>query len=158
MGTTSAISIRQPWAGLVVLGLKDVENRTWQLPRRRVGWRVMVHAGQEVDGSAMRSARQPITQAAADLASARGINPEAFWRLARRWPQAFGLGALVGSVVLLGCVTNSASPWANPTPGVYHWRLTSALPLDKTVPCKGQLGFFAPDRPARPQERQGGLI
>ncbi|WP_419787239.1 RNA-binding protein [Pseudodesulfovibrio sp.] len=153
-----AISIRQPWAALVVLGLKDIENRTWKIPQRRIGWRVLIHAGKEIDANALSHARQPLNQAAADLATAKGIAPETYWRLARRWPQAFELGAIVGSVVLLGCTEGSISPWANQTPGIRHWRLVSALPLDKVRPCAGALGFFDPNKPPRFAERQGALV
>ncbi len=37
------LSIRQPWAWLVVSGTKDVENRTWTTQYR--GW-LLIHAGQ----------------------------------------------------------------------------------------------------------------
>jgi hypothetical protein len=35
------LSVRQPWASLIVNGFKDVENRTW--PTRYRG-RILVHA------------------------------------------------------------------------------------------------------------------
>jgi hypothetical protein len=40
------ISIRQPWASLIVIGAKDVENRTW--PTRYRG-PVLIHASQRAD-------------------------------------------------------------------------------------------------------------
>lgn len=36
-----AISIRQPWASLIVLGIKDIENRSWPTSQRGI---VLVHA------------------------------------------------------------------------------------------------------------------
>lgn len=36
------ISIKQPWASLIVEGVKDIENRTW---RTKFRGRVLVHAG-----------------------------------------------------------------------------------------------------------------
>ena len=41
-----ALSIKQPWAALIVAGLKTVEVRTW--PTRRRG-RVLIHAGKLAD-------------------------------------------------------------------------------------------------------------
>src|SRR5687767_13336695 len=41
-----ALSIRQPWATLLVYGLKTVEVRRWPTARRG---RVLVHAGREPD-------------------------------------------------------------------------------------------------------------
>jgi hypothetical protein len=40
------ISIKQPWASLIVHGLKDVENRTW--PTRYRG-PLLIHASQRAD-------------------------------------------------------------------------------------------------------------
>jgi hypothetical protein len=41
-----ALSVKQPWAALIVAGLKTVEVRTW--PTRRRG-RVLIHAGRTAD-------------------------------------------------------------------------------------------------------------
>ena len=41
-----AISVRQPWAALIVAGLKTIEIRTW--PTRRRG-KVLIHAGKLLD-------------------------------------------------------------------------------------------------------------
>ena len=54
-----ALSIRQPWAWLIVAGYKDVENRTWATDFRG---RIYVHAGQRYDNQALKMAivrRQP---------------------------------------------------------------------------------------------------
>jgi hypothetical protein len=39
-----ALTVRQPWAGLIARGIKDVENRTW-IPNLNLGDRFAVHAG-----------------------------------------------------------------------------------------------------------------
>ena len=39
-----AISIKQPWASLIVEGLKDIENRTWKCPEKYIGQRVLIHS------------------------------------------------------------------------------------------------------------------
>ena len=36
-----AITIKQPWASLIVAGIKDIENRTWKTSFRG---RVLIHA------------------------------------------------------------------------------------------------------------------
>ena len=50
MKPTHALSIRQPWADCILLGGKDIENRTWKLPARFEGSRIYVHAGKATDG------------------------------------------------------------------------------------------------------------
>jgi hypothetical protein len=48
-------------------------------------------------------------------------------------------GGIIGLVELVGCVTDSESPWA--TPGQFHWQLAHprALPFKS---LRGQLGLF----------------
>jgi hypothetical protein len=73
-----ALSIRQPWATLVVNGLKSVEIRRWSTSR--VGW-VYIHAGKKPDRT-----------------------PEA-WRLVPAGLRAAArqTGGLVGRARLAGC-------------------------------------------------------
>lgn len=46
-----AITIRQPWAGLVAAGFKTVENRTIRPPASVRGRRVAIHAGRMFDAN-----------------------------------------------------------------------------------------------------------
>lgn len=39
-----AISIKQPWAYLICSGIKPIENRTWQCPKKYIGKRILIHA------------------------------------------------------------------------------------------------------------------
>ena len=41
-----ALSIKQPWAWLIVNGFKDIENRTW---RTKIRGEFLIHAGIEAD-------------------------------------------------------------------------------------------------------------
>jgi len=41
-----ALSIRQPWASLIMAGIKPVENRTWKTNFRG---RIWIHAGKRYD-------------------------------------------------------------------------------------------------------------
>ena len=43
-GVIKALTIRQPWASLIMSGQKDVENRSW-LPPKGYRGKVLVHAG-----------------------------------------------------------------------------------------------------------------
>lgn len=40
-----ALTIRQPWASLIVCGAKKFETRSWPPPRSLVGGRIVIHAG-----------------------------------------------------------------------------------------------------------------
>ena len=120
-----ALSIRQPWAWLVVSGYKDIENRTW--PTRFRG-RVYVHAGQ--------------------LAMPPGSFPaqEDYIRQAGIWiPEDLPRGAIVGEVSIVDCVVSAASPWFG---GPYGWIVADPLRYAIPIPCRGRLGFFWVDEKA----------
>lgn len=124
------LSIRQPWAWLICKGFKDIENRDWPLSPFRKGKRIYVHAGRIADDEAM------------DILSNEG------------WPQltdsqhleALGasmiLGAIIGEVTIIDCVTKSKSPWFV---GNYGFVLTDPMLYKKPIFCRGQLGFFKPE-------------
>jgi hypothetical protein len=42
----SALTIRQPYAWLIVSGYKDIENRSWKPAAARIGQRFWIHASQ----------------------------------------------------------------------------------------------------------------
>ena len=44
-----ALSIRQPWAFLVVTGRKTIEIRSWRPKRMKLPQTVLIHAGKKVD-------------------------------------------------------------------------------------------------------------
>ena len=116
-----ALSIRQPWAWLVVNGYKDIENRTWSTEFRG---RVYVHAGQRMEPDDYPEQREHIGRA--------GIVVPA--RLAR--------GAIVGEVTITDCLSVSNSPWFC---GPYGFLLEDPVAYEQPVPYRGQLGFFAVD-------------
>jgi hypothetical protein len=125
MGEASvAISIMQPWAGLIVHGRKDIENRSW--PTRFRG-PVLIHAGKKWDADAqddLDAGLHPVTGEHLDKA---GLT--------------FDRGGIVGVAEIVDCVTASTSPWFV---GEYGFVIRNARPLPFR-PCRGQLGFFRPD-------------
>ena len=40
-----ALTLHQPWAQLIVWGLKNIETRSWPAPKYLVGQRIAIHAG-----------------------------------------------------------------------------------------------------------------
>ena len=113
-----ALSIRQPYAWLIVNGIKDVENRTW-----RTGYRgpVLIHAGKTY----------PKGEHADDF--------DAYEHQGFPADRDGMLGGIVGIATITGCVTHSASRWWI---GPVGFTLANARPLPALIPCKGELGFF----------------
>jgi len=121
---TKALSIRQPWAWLIVNGLKDIENRSWPTNFRG---RIYVHAGKGMTREEYEAAYD--TAVDANI----GIELPPFEKLER--------GGIVGAVDIVDCVNNSESPWFFGPMG-FVLKNPKVLPF---MPCKGALGFFTPE-------------
>jgi len=120
-----ALSIRQPWAWLIVNGHKNIENRSWKTLQRGP---VLVHASKTMTRDDYEAARETL-----ELASAfepHQIELPSFEELE--------LGGIVGRVEIVGCVHKSPSPWFF---GDFGFVLEHAEPLPFR-PYKGALGFF----------------
>lgn len=132
-----ALSIRQPWAWLIVRPdltgeprkaaiyereIKDVENRDW--PTRFRG-PVLIHASKGMTRTEYENAEDP-------LWASRGptIELPAFEDLQR--------GGIIGRARIVDCVTHSESPWFV---GRFGFVLADVEPLS-FVPCRGALGLF----------------
>ncbi len=114
-----ALSIRQPWAWLIVNGHKAIENRSW--PTKFRG-RFLIHAGKGMTRDEYEETR--------DFAALLGV----------KIPEAHELerGGIVGVATVTGCVTESTSPYFF---GPHGFTLAGVAPLTFR-PVKGQLGFF----------------
>ena len=115
-----ALSVRQPWAWLIIHGGKDIENRSW---RTHFRGRFLVHAS----AGCSRSEYEDACQYAQMLGAPK---PPPFEQLER--------GGIVGSVELTDCVDDSESYWFE---GDWGFVVRDPTPLPFR-PYKGQLGFF----------------
>ena len=113
-----ALSIRQPWAWLIVYGGKDVENRTWKTNYRGP---VLIHASKTLDVYVYNDEFLKHT-AFNDVVAAE-----------------LRIGGIIGIADLVDCVTESDSEWFT---GPYGFVLENV----KSLPFKamrGRLGLFA---------------
>lgn len=123
-----AITIKQPWASLIVHGIKDIENRTW---RTNFRGRVLIHSS----GSYGKKFKVNLTDEQAK---------EAFTTIAKEC--MFGclpFGSIIGSIEIVDCVQNHPSIWADK--GVYNWVLANPVLFKKPIPAKGRLSFWEYD-------------
>ncbi len=114
-----AISVRQPWAWLIVNGYKPVENRDWKTNYRG---HCLIHAGKSVD-----------------MAGYDFIDDQ-FPELKNMVPTADKIerGGVVGMVKITDCVTSHLSLWFF---GKYGFVMDDATPLPFFA-HPGQLSFF----------------
>lgn len=128
-----ALSIRQPWAWLIVHGGKDIENRTWHTKHRG---RFLVHAS-------AGCTRKQWSEAVSFALEAGLIKHPA------EVPPINELlrGGIIGSVDLVDSVDTSGSAWYM---GEKAFVLRDPKPLPFTQ-LKGRLGFFeVPDELVTP--------
>ena len=116
---THALSIRQPWAWLIVNGYKHLENRTWSTTRRGP---IFIHTGQTFDP--------------AGFAWVRATFPT----IPMPRPEGFDLGGITGIATITDCICQSRSKWFS---GPKAFLLTDRAPLT-FHPCPGRLQFFKP--------------
>ena len=123
-----AITIKQPWATLIVLGIKDIENRTWSTKFRGP---VLIHASKRKEDEEWNSAK--------DLIQLRKITitEKMKWR-------DYPSGGVIGVAEIVDCVHASASPWFV---GEFGFVLANARPLPFHA-CRGALGFWKCEYPA----------
>lgn len=143
-----AITIKQPFATLIVDGVKDVENRSWVLPKKYIGERVLIHASKNESFYKQMPVEMSFEQIKefADHYNNTTINAE-----------IFPLGAIIGSVVITGCVTDRESVWA--MPDHFHFTLAHAVRFPEPIPATGKLGFWEYDAiKAEPEETGGALF
>ena len=113
-----ALSVRQPWAWLIVNGYKDVENRT-RLTRHRGP--LLIHAGMSRE----------------DMIDSDDIEIHYHVRI----PDDLDFGGVIGVVEVSDCLSSHASAWY--IEGNYAWVLAKPQRLPFR-PCKGSLGLFSP--------------
>lgn len=109
------LTVKQPWAELIVSGIKDIENRTW---RTNFRGRVLIHTAksvvpredlQEYPLPALKNALGPEYNNCKDCLT----------------------GAIVGSVEITDCVMNHPSEWAEK--GVWNWVLSKPFKYETPI-------------------------
>lgn len=113
-----ALTVRQPWSGAIAHQNKRVENRTWKLPAKYHGARILIHAAAQPDRTA----------------TVHGPHLDVY-------------GAFIAVARITGCHYDTGndpccSEWA--FTGTYHWTLDEVVALPEPVPAKGRLSFWAP--------------
>ena len=120
------LSVRQPWAWLIVAGHKDIENRTWRTSYRG---RLLIHASKAMDPEDFPMQRKWIRESGIVI------------------PEDLPRGAIVGAATLshvdcgngyqgdgLAC----SSPWFE---GPFGFHMADAVEFAEPIPGRGQLGL-----------------
>ena len=123
------LSVRQPWASLLVSGLKDIENRTWA-PNYK--GRILIHAS---------STKVPKNFADCTIFNINNeIENE---QMFGNFPEYEDLecSAIIGYVTVNGDSDDSTSVWAEPVE--HQWHIEDAYIFDEPIRgIKGKLNLF----------------
>ena len=112
-----ALSLKQPWARIMIKGYKDVENRNWRTDYRGP---LLIHASKNWSQDGFDF-----------LCGHKGL-----W-VPRRENHVFG--ALIGIVDLVDCVDRHDSEWFW---GDWGWIFKNPREFKKPIPWRGNLGLF----------------
>jgi hypothetical protein len=122
-----ALSIRQPWAWLILHAGKDIENRDWSTSVRGP---VLIHAAKGMTRDEYEDGVDTLETAMRTRRDQDKVFLPPFEELER--------GGIVGQMEIAACVSNHVSPWFF---GRFGFVLANPKPLPFT-PYRGQLGFF----------------
>lgn len=140
------LSLWQPWASLVVRGMKRCETRSWPTPYRGP---IVIHAAKKWDRELLSIAlREPFRSA---LNPIPGAYPQPRVGVDFRLP----LGAIVGVAYLHGCsvmterniaavdaISRYERAFGHYEPGRYRWDLSNAIAFDDPIPLRGRQQLF----------------
>lgn len=123
------ITIKQPWAEMIVLGIKDIENRTW---RTNFRGRILVHAAKTIVPYSEIINYYPLPAARNAIREIQNQSPTCI------------TSAIIGSVEIADCVRNHPSEWAEE--GVWNWVLSNPIKYDKPITSiNGKLSIWEHD-------------
>jgi len=128
MAKYKVLTVRQPYASLLVSGIKDVENRS-----RRTNYRgtVLIHAGEKVHDvvSFLKTRHEFTVEEIAMMTQMNEVDENDLF------------GCIVGSVEIVDCVQDSTSEWA--ARGQWHWICRNAKVFAQPIRnVKGRLGLW----------------
>jgi len=136
MKPEKALSFKQPWAHLVALGIKPIENRTW---KTNFTGRIYIHASAKYHEDFDHLVNDKQLESMQD-------NGFLFSGLT--------YSAIIGEVDIIDCVINHSSIWAEetfipiegegyPQKPIYNWVLANPVMYDKPIlNVKGKLSFW----------------
>lgn len=146
-----ALTIWQPWASLIIAGVKPYEFRSWAAPRALRGQRIAIHAG----ARPVRKAELAdlITRLRGSEPWTTALKPEALAMLERihTSPGSLPLSHVLGTAVLGEPVRGDAvvpefGGTVNDSDRAEHcnwaWPLADIRPLAPPVEARGAQGFW----------------
>lgn len=150
-----AISLYQPWASAIAVGLKSIETRSWPAPKSIIGHPLAIHAAKRNTAAELSWWIENVRH--------NGEFSSAFARRGYREFDDLPRGAIVAIATLAAVISTNDNPkirgseavhlgvpcpldsdetWGNFSPDRFAWFLADIVPLKTPVPCIGRQGLF----------------
>lgn len=139
------LSYKNPFGYLVAAGIKPIENRTWKLPEKHKGERVLIHV----------SAKPAQTGLVINVLNEQQWNSLSYDQRLLLRSNTLITSAIIGSVEIVDCVVNHESIWAEKCDPIYkygtdkiaeatyNWVLANPVLFAKPITnVKGKLSFW----------------
>jgi hypothetical protein len=134
------ITIWQPWASLIILGIKQYEFRSWRAPRAFIGQRIGIHAASRMP--TLKSLRE-IVEDPAETCGPRcdAETARRFAQMGLRQAACMPLGALLGTVEL-GKPVRASELYLHGSPSIWAWPVSKPVHLSDPWPMEGWQKFW----------------
>lgn len=143
-----ALTIFQPWASLIMLGVKPYEFRRWEAPRWIRGQRIVIHAATrpmkaaEIVDLIERLTHEPELTGLAPAGKALDLLDKV-WRKQTTLPLSAGLGtAVIGTPKRAVEIYGGSIDSDRLEHSTWGWPLTDLQRFEPIVPRKGLQGFW----------------
>jgi hypothetical protein len=123
-----AISLHQPWASFIAIGVKPYETRHWRAPQQYVGRWIAIHAAKH------KPERDDVE----------------WWHRVSGTQDPLPLGAFVCTAFLGAIVPAEKVPFdefGDYGEGRFAWHLLDPQPINPPIPAIGRQGFWQWERP-----------
>lgn len=137
-----ALTLTQPWAGLVASGIKLIENRSRRPPSNMLGEQFAIHASRENKQETWRRIIEIDPRWAIDY-------PGPVADRARLYPLTTTTSCVIGVATLVTYVTDARQIAEYTSPEQERWFfgpvgfvLSNVVALRDPIACKGALGFW----------------
>lgn len=126
------ITVKQPWAHLIVENIKDVENRTWKTKHRG---EIYIHTSKNAfDSWSLNYIKNMDGLLYQYIIDYFGIKNS---KITKHQEQ---FGSIIGKTNIIDVIDDSNSIWAMKDSS--HWILKDSERIDNPIPCNGQLNVW----------------
>ncbi len=117
------LTIKEPWASLIINGYKEYEFRSWKTNYRG---KILIHAAKSIDKEKIKELNYNITYSSSEIIGEATITD----------------CILVDEEFNKELIKDNKTVYGNNHIGLYAWKLENIKKYDKKIKVKGKLGLW----------------